>query len=209
MTVLFVHGWGFDADFWQPVAERLPDFRPRSLDLGFFGEPEAPSVERPLVVAHSMGLAWALARVPRPWAGVVAVNGFARFTRCPSFIEGVAPRLVERMLNRFDAEPELVLRDFLSRCGVAAPTLDGFHHDRLRAALAWLADCDERATLDMLPCPLLALSGTRDVVVSEPMSRAAFLNRDLVLAEGAGHTLPLSHPDWVASQIRHFAARAA
>lgn len=209
MSVLFVHGWGFDAGLWRPVAERLPDFRPEALDLGFFGEPATPRVERPLVVAHSMGLAWALARVPQPWAGVVAVNAFARFTRSATFIEGVAPRLVERMRTRFDAEPEGVLRDFLSRCGVAAPVLDHFHHDRLRAALAWLADCDERAALDTLPCPLLALSGTRDLVVSEPMSRAAFSNRDLVLVDGAGHTLPLSHPDWVASQIRHFAARAA
>jgi pimeloyl-[acyl-carrier protein] methyl ester esterase len=209
MTILFIHGWGFDAGFWRPLANRLPDFRPEVVDLGFFGEPVTPTPERPLVVAHSMGLAWALAHLPRPWAGVVAVNAFARFTRSPSFVEGVTPRLVERMLSRFDSEPETVLRDFLCRCGVEAPVLDGMRQAPLRDALAWLAECDEQAALAALDCPLLALSGTRDLVVPETMSRAAFNACDLVLVEGAGHTLPLSHPDWVASQIRQFAARAA
>ncbi|MGE5506664.1 MAG: alpha/beta fold hydrolase [Actinomycetota bacterium] len=207
MTVLFVHGWGFDPGFWQPVAERLPDFGHAFVDLGFHGAPQVPQVERPLVVAHSMGLAWALANLPGPFAGVFAVNAFPRFTRAPDFVEGVAPRLIERMIARFADEPTQVAVDFLRRCGVAEPDLAGADLDRLGSALAWLAVCDERAALAALDCPLQALAGTHDPIVPEPLSRAAFPGASLVLAQGGGHLLPATHPDWVAGQLRAFAAR--
>jgi pimeloyl-[acyl-carrier protein] methyl ester esterase len=208
-TLLFVHGWGFDAGFWQPVAERLPDFDRRFVDLGFHGAADVPLLDRPLVVAHSMGLAWALANVPRPWAGVLAVNAFARFTRAPEFVDGVAPRLVERMVARFADEPAAVTADFLRRCGVDQPEVQAINIAPLGEALAWLAVCDQRAALAAAACPLLALAGTRDPIIPEPMSRASFPPADLVLAEGGGHLLPLTHPDWVAAQLRAFAARVA
>jgi pimeloyl-[acyl-carrier protein] methyl ester esterase len=39
------------------------------------------------------------------------------------------------------------------------------------------------------------------------MSLASFPPAELVLAEGGGHLLPLTHPDWVASCLRLLAAR--
>lgn len=205
-TLLFVHGWGFDAGFWSAVSERLPDFRREAVDLGFRGPGHRPTPERPVVVAHSMGLAWALANLARPWAGVVAVNAFPRFTRAADFVSGVAPRLVERMIDRFDDDPRGVAADFLRRCGVASPDTESLRPGPLGEALRWLATGDERAALGELDCPLVALAGTRDPIVPEAMSREAFAGRDLILAEGGGHLLPLSHPDWVAQRIRHFAA---
>lgn len=208
-TLLFVHGWGFDASFWAPLAQRLPDFKREFVDLGFRGEPATPWVEAPMVVAHSMGLAWALANIPRPWAGAVAVNAFARFTRCPDFVSGVAPRLVERMVAKFDDEPMAVTADFLSRCGVETPQTEGMDNARLGEMLRWLAMCDERKALDALDCPLLPLAGMQDMIVPEQMSREGFANYPLVLADGGGHLLPQSHPEWVAKSIRQFAAGLA
>lgn len=205
-TLLFVHGWGFDASFWEPVAQRLPDFRREFVDLGFRGEPATPEVDNPLIIAHSMGFAWALARLARPWRGAVAVNAFARFTRSPDFVSGVGPRLVERMVAKFTDEPHAVTADFLSRCGVDSPVTEGMDIDRLGESLTWLGQCDERKALAGLDCPLQALAGTRDQIVTEPMSRESFARHPLVLAEGGGHLLPQSHPEWVAQNIRHFAA---
>lgn len=205
-TLLFVHGWGFDASFWAPVAQRLPDFQREFVDLGFRGEPATPWVESPLVVAHSMGLAWALANIPRPWAGAVTVNAFARFTRSPDFVSGVAPRLIERMVAKFADEPQAVTADFLSRCGVDKPDTEGMDIPRLGEMLRWLAACDERPALAALDCPLQPLAGMRDMIVPEQMSRESFANYPLVLAEEGGHLLPQSHPEWVAQNIRHFAA---
>jgi len=204
--LLFVHGWGFDAGFWQPVAERLPDFAKSFVDLGFTGQPARPRVERPLVVGHSMGVAWALANLERPWAGLAAINGFARFTRAPDFVAGNAPRLVERMHARFEAEPDKVAAEFLTRCGIDNPDTTNIRPQALGPALDWLAHMDERARLAALDCPLVALSGTRDLIVPDQMSRDSFPPECLTLVEGAGHLLPLTHPEWVASRIRLFAA---
>lgn len=205
--LLAVHGWGFDAGFWMPVLERLPDFRGDCVDMGFYGRPKRPKVPRPLILAHSMGLAWALANIPRPWAGLLAVNAFPRFTRATTFIDGVPPRLVERMLARFDEAPQQVTADFLLRCGIQSPDVSMIAAEPLKESLSWLARCDERTALRMLPCPVLALAGTGDPIVPQGMSLASFAPEDLILAEGGGHLLPLTHPDWVASQVRLLAAR--
>jgi pimeloyl-[acyl-carrier protein] methyl ester esterase len=206
-TLLCVHGWGFGAGVWDSLLERLPDFAAERVDLGFYGERRLPPVKRPLVVAHSMGLAWALANIPRPWAGVLAVNGFPRFTRSQHFIEGVAPRMIERMQSRFETEPGAVTADFLSRCGLDAPDVSGIETEALGEALGWLAKCDERTSYLMLSCPRMALAGLADPIVPKEMSVAGFPADELILVEGAGHLLPLTHPDWVASQLRQLAAR--
>ncbi|RAU21368.1 alpha/beta hydrolase [Paramagnetospirillum kuznetsovii] len=207
-TLLCVHGWGFGGGFWESLLARLPDFESERIDMGFYGEPYIPAVRRPLVVAHSMGLAWALAHIPRPWAGVLAVNAFPRFTRSQHFIEGVAPRMIERMQARFAHEPQAVTADFLSRCGVQAPDVSAIDPVPLDEALAWLGKCDERTSYLMLSCPRMALAGLADPIVPKEMSVASFPAEELILAEGGGHLLPLSHPDWVASQLRQLAARA-
>lgn len=206
-TLVFVHGWGFDAQFWGPVAERLPEFARVFVDFGFrAAQPHHPKVPGAIVVGHSMGFAWALANMPRPWAGAIAINAFPRFTRSPDFVAGVAPRMVERMLAKFAEEPAAVVKDFLSRAGITDPQVDDLRPAPLGEALSWLAVCDERAAMKALDCPLLALAGTRDAIVPESMSRDAFAAASLVLASGADHLLPLTHPEWVASQIRLFAA---
>ncbi|OAN42924.1 hydrolase [Paramagnetospirillum marisnigri] len=207
-ALLCVHGWGFDAGFWDPLLDRLPDFSAERVDLGFYGRPHRPEVKRPLVVAHSMGLAWALANIPRPWAGVLAINAFPRFTRAQHFIEGVPPRMVDRMIDRFETEPAEVLRDFLVRCGVDAPETSALEAEPLAQALAWLGKCDERTSYLMLSCPRQALAGLSDPIVPKEMSIASFPVDELVLVEGAGHLLPLTHPDWVASRVRLLAARS-
>ena len=206
-TLLCVHGWGFGPGFWDSLLERLPDLEAERVDMGFYGTPHLPQVSRPLVVAHSMGLAWALAHIPRPWAGLLAINAFARFTRAQHFIEGVAPRMIERMQSRFAAEPQAVTADFLSRCGIDNPQTGGIDPEPLGESLGWLGRCDERTSLLMLACPRMALAGVNDPIVPPAMSTASFPPEELVLAEGAGHLLPLTHPDWVAANLRLLLAR--
>jgi pimeloyl-[acyl-carrier protein] methyl ester esterase len=206
-VLLCVHGWGFAPAFWEPLLERLPDFTAECVDLGFYGEPRLPKIGKPLVIAHSMGLPWALANIPRPWAGVLAINSFGRFTRAQHFIEGVAPRMVERMSSRFEDDPHGVTAEFLDRCGILSPDTSAIIPDRLAESLAWLGKCDERTALMMLSCPRMMLAGLNDQIVPKAMSLASFPAAELVLAEGGGHLLPLTHPDWVASCLRMLAAR--
>ncbi|MBI5163151.1 MAG: alpha/beta fold hydrolase [Magnetospirillum sp.] len=204
-TVLLVHGWGFEPRFWDPLRARLEGLTVATVDLGFFTAGHCPQVERPLVVAHSLGFAWALANLPRPWAGAVAVNAFPRFTRAADFPHGVAGRVLERMLARFAVAPQAVAGDFLARCGVAQPAVEGVRAMPAGEALAWLAVCDERRALAELDCPLVALAGDADPVVTAAMSRDAFAGRRLEMVKDGGHLLPLSHPDRVAELVRAMA----
>jgi len=37
MSLLFCHGWGFDAAFWDALAAALPEFAQVRDDAGYFG----------------------------------------------------------------------------------------------------------------------------------------------------------------------------
>jgi pimeloyl-[acyl-carrier protein] methyl ester esterase len=206
IPILFVHGWGFDAEFWRPVITRLPDHGALAVDLGFFNRPRRPEIARtPLVVGHSMGFAWALAKLPRPWAGAMAVNGFPRFTAAADFPAGIAPPRLARMRAQFERNPEATTRGFLADVGHSGADLTGLRADLLGDALAFLSACDERKAMAALGCPLLALAGGRDPLVSVAMTRAGFDCCDLDILDEGDHLLPLGHADWVAARIATFA----
>jgi len=205
-TLLFVHGWGFDAGFWQKVIARLPNHTAQPLDLGFYGRPLAPEAERPLVIGHSMGFAWALANLPRPWAGAVAINAFPRFTAAAGFPAGIGPAKLARMRAQFARDPAATTVGFLADMGFSGADIAALAPQPLGAALAWLAECDQREAMAALGCPLLALAGGRDPLVSEAMSRDGFAGHALDILPEGDHLLPFGHPDWVAGRIATFAA---
>ena len=198
--LVFIHGWGFDGGVWREVLARLEGRPAIVADLGFYGHRALPKVERPLVIGHSMGFAWALAHLPRPWAAAVAVNAFPRFVAADGF-PGVPPRSLALMRRQFTVDPNAVTTDFLARCGVSAPDLAGLDPAALAEGLTWLADCDQRAALAELDCPRVALAGGRDAIVPEAMSRAGFPTFPLDIVADGGHLLPLSHPDAVVAAI--------
>ena len=65
-----------------------------------------------IAIGHSLGALRLLRQPPLGCAGLVCINGFARFGAGPDFPEGVAPRLLDRMLRQLAAQPQAVLRDF-------------------------------------------------------------------------------------------------
>ncbi|WP_142846906.1 alpha/beta fold hydrolase [Telmatospirillum sp. J64-1] len=205
-TLCFIHGWGFSAEFWQPLAQALEDVPSLAVDLGHVAPPHQPALPPGPVVAvgHSLGFAWALRR-RRDFAGLVAINGFARFTAAPDFPQGVPPRLLERMISRFADHPCAVYTDFMRRCGIDEPDCTGLRPDALEAGLRFLGSVDEREALADLP--LLALAGGQDPILPEAMNRATF-ERVEIAADG-GHLLPLTHTQWCAAHIRAFLGKLA
>ena len=216
MTMLvFVHGWGLDGSAWNALRQalgRTPDRPPdRVVELGFRGPaPDtALPADRPLVgIGHSLGFQWLLGRLAgAQWRGLVAVNGFARFTRAAGFPDGVAPRLVERMAARLAGDPAAITAEFLRRCGGACDG-QGLRPDRLAAGLERLAHGDRRAELAGWRGPLLALAGQADPIVAPAMTAATFEGRAIGWHPG-GHLLPLSDPGWCAQRIAGFVAGLA
>jgi len=202
MRLLFLHGWGFDANLWDGVRAALPEFATVAWDRGYFGAVSAEPVPKPLIaVGHSLGAMLLAGALPEGCVGLVAINGFDRFAG-----EGaVPPRVVERMRRRFDEAPAEVLADFRARCGGDAPP--AIHNtETLAADLATLAQGDQR---DAAQVPTLVLHGSADPLLPEPMREAVFVGAPReTLAEG-GHLMPLTHPDWCAARIRAFAGHLA
>lgn len=211
---IFVHGWGFDASFWDALlaAPPLAEEEVVRIELGFRGtatlEPEAAlagalqglGAGRPLVgVGHSLGFAWLL-RSGRAFDALVSVNGFPRFLRGDGF-PGVHPRLLARMRAKLPEDPAGVAGDFLRRCGLRGPLPAEVDGARLAAGLDWLASWDLREALAAHRGPLRALAGREDPIVPPPMSEAAFAGPGLSWVEDGGHLLPATHPDLCAAEI--------
>lgn len=215
-TLLFVHGWAFDASVWTPLRAALGDWPQAVYDAGYFGAGEAAaenrSVTGPVIaIGHSLGVMRLLRDLPPNCVGVVSINGFPRFSAAPDFDAGVPRRMLDRMMKRLSAEPAAVVQDFRARCGEASalgePRLEPLARDLER-----LRDDDQRSALAALPVPLLILAGKEDPIVPPTMTQAAFGGRvgdERHELELGGHLLPVSAAPWCARHIAGFIARVA
>lgn len=202
MRIALLHGWGFDARVWHGLAPLLPGEVLR-MDRGYFG-PAVDSESPDAVIGHSLGAML----LSRRWPDVplVAINGFARF--CGG--EGVAPRVLARMVKRFGEDPEKVLADFRAAVGAAGvgagPVPVIVSRETLGADLALLAD--------ETPAPrhrarVLALHGADDPLLPPALRALGFggaAQETLAVRDGGGHMLPLSDPAWCAARIADFLA---
>lgn len=210
-TLLFVHGWAFDASVWTPLRAELGDWPHEVADAGYFGAAQSPVAGTGPVIAigHSMGVLRLLRDLPPNCVGLVSINGFPRFGAAPDFDAGVPRRMLDRMLKRLSTDPTAVLQDFRERCGDAS-AFGAPHLEPLARDLQALRDEDQRHALAALPVPLLILSGLDDPIVPAAMTQAAFGDRagderhDL---EHGGHLLPVSAAPWCARHIAGFIDR--
>lgn len=212
-TLLFVHGWAFDASVWTPLRAELGDWPHAVADAGYFGAAQSPAAGTGPVIAigHSMGVLRLLRDLPADCVGLVSINGFPRFGAAPDFDAGVPRRMLDRMMKRLSTDPVAVLQDFRERCGDAS-AFDAPRQEPLARDLEALRDEDQRDALAALPVPLLILAGQDDPIVPAAMTQAAFGGRagderhDL---EHGGHLLPVSAAPWCARHIAAFIDRVA
>lgn len=207
-TLYLVHGWGFDASFWEPLRTELADCDVLTVDLGFRAKPRVPDPPpgaRLVAVGHSLGVPWLL-RHRFGWRALVSINGFTRFSRTPGFPHGWPGRVIERMRAVMYGDAEQVHADFIRRCGLCRPAEGPLHVEPLAEGLRWLKDWDERPALPHGAAPVLALAGALDAVASPEMTRDCFAERDLRWCEDGGHLLPITHAPWCAGHIRELLA---
>ena len=199
MKLLFAHGWGFDRSFWKPLADLLADLPHAIDDRGYFGSAQGAFVDGPcLAVTHSFGTMRVLREPPPGLMGIVAINGFDRFSARPDRA-GVPLRVLDRMLRRFGEDPRAVLTEFRRQCGADAEfgEFDAvlLHEDLVRLR-------DEEAPLPSVP--VLSLQGGRDPLLPEAMRTQVFRNASVRRMEFAtgGHLLPLEAPEFCAKVVR-------
>jgi pimeloyl-[acyl-carrier protein] methyl ester esterase len=204
MKLVYVHGWGLHAGIWDPLTRLLAGHEHILVDLGFVrGGPKGVS-EIPadaVCIGHSFGVLWLLKHGPRPMKGLVSIAGFDCFHRhAPST---VIPAMQEGL--RRDAPAQM--RQFYAMCGMTEGAPErGFDKGALRAGLDWLAAWDEKAALDNLEAPKLALASEDDRIVRKPMTEAVWGSgsADLHWTGKGGHILPVTQAEWCAEQIKGF-----
>ena len=157
------------------------------------GEESAPI----LGVGQSLGALELLAEPPPGLAGVVALDGFARFGRAEDFPQGVPSRVLERMKARLG---EGGLAEFVERAGGQLPQGEP-DQDRLAAGLDRLHALDGRACR----LPVWRLHADHDPIAALAMADASFEGLDVRerrIRPSADHLSPLTAPHACAVLIR-------
>ena len=208
---LFIHGWGFNARFWDPLRAALPAHRGMARDLGYFGPQisnSGPDRDAPVVaVTHSFGT-MVLLNDPRPaLAALIVINGFPRFTEAEDYRPATPARLVQRMRRRLSEAPEETLRNFRRRCGTELGIHGPLDLSRLADDLTAMESQDCRSALAAITAPILVLASEDDPIVPPGMTAQAFsANAQVTLRWSADgqHVLPLSRSSWCAEMICQF-----
>jgi pimeloyl-[acyl-carrier protein] methyl ester esterase len=198
--ILFVHGWSYDARFWDPLRNALAT-PSTALDLGYFGAentsiPDGVS----LLVGHSLGFLW-LARQPSVrHLPLIGINAFPRFLEAEGYAPAIAPRVLDRMKRRLTADPAAVLSEFWQRAGAPGPDKVA-DKNALAAGLDQLATWDERENLASRTSSVRLIAGQEDAIVPPAMTRMAFKSSTIYWLRG-GHALPQTYPIELARLIR-------
>ena len=198
--ILLVHGWGYDASFWDPVRAAL-DAPSAALNLGYFGTPNiAIPSDVTLMVGHSLGFLWLLRQSALRHLPLVGINAFPRFLEGEAYRPAIAPRVLERMTRRVVGHTRSVLEDFWTRAGAPGPAGEP-DAAALSEGLDQLAAWDERENLAARASPARLIAGRQDAIVPATMTEMAFKGSEIVWLPG-GHALPRTHAADIARLIR-------
>ena len=206
--LVFIHGWALGPAVWDPIVDLLPGHECHVLNLGFKGERQITAPPNAIIVGHSMGFAWGLDHLSTPWKYGVCLNGFTKFSRSADFEAGIDLRVLTRMQTRLKTAPDTVVRDFLTRAGVADPDVTGYDLAALSQHLDWLITMDVRAKLAAIDCPVLAISSSQDAIVPQDLTRASFAETAIEWIKGGDHMAPFKNPAPLAARLRSLAAEA-
>jgi pimeloyl-[acyl-carrier protein] methyl ester esterase len=199
--ILFVHGWGYDARFWDPLRSALGNLPSAALDLGYFGSAQqAIPGGITILVGHSLGFLWLLRQPSLQHLPLIGINPFPRFLESVNYSPAIAPRVLERMKRRVASDPRGVLAEFWQRAGAVGPESSP-DPAALAEGLDQLATWDERENLAGRASSVRLIAGQEDAIVPPDMTRMAFKNSVVDWLQG-GHALPRTHSGDLAAHIR-------
>ncbi len=107
------------------------------------------------------------------------------------------------MKMRLRQEPESQMEDFWEMCNLQS--YDNLNIEQLCNGLEWLSSWDMREALAEFESPVLSLFGQNDPLLPMAEMEKQWAGLDFKICENAGHTLPVSKPQWCADHIKAFA----
>lgn len=221
IDVILQHGWAFDSSCWRgwlPHLKENPgcEVRIQTADRGYFGE--AKEVEPfkndadscKIVVAHSLGLHLVPEEILKKTDLLVLAGAFSYFHNGDAMEQKRSRRTVNIMLEKLNIDALAVLDDFYSNCYKPLLTsqmllmrkTDNINVDLLTEDLELLnTNHFDLSKIRQIP-NILILQGSEDCIVTPAQSQTLhqeLKGSSIVLFEGAGHSLPLTHvaPAWI------------
>lgn len=205
--LVLAHGWAVDATVWDPLLAHLGfdgevvHCGPRFLDLGpptLSAPPSAPS-EDAICIGFSFGALWLLLNTRARIKAFVSISGF---TRLDAEANVSAMRALRAGLEK---NAPAQVKAFRRLAGIREPVpSEVLNVPLLLEGLDTMLEGDARDALAALDCPVLALASEDDPVIPPAVTRSSWPASVTRWSDGGGHAVPVTQPDWCASEIQRF-----
>ncbi len=195
---LILPGWGVDPALYRCLSPEAELF-----DYGFFSPDNAPmkepapgSASGKLILAHSLGTAFALrcAAQDPSVRGLILFNPFARFAYADDFTCGWKQEDIAALKNGIGKNAAVALKHFYRSCAFPEKLRVDVPQQRnvtaLLEGLDFLAAFDYRSLSDSIQCPVAVLTAAEDRIVNREMSFSP--PRACRKEYEGGHFLPFS-----------------
>lgn len=231
IEVILQHGWAFDSSCWRAWMPHLKENQDCEItvqtpDRGYFDTPKQAipfqnTDSLKVIILHSLGLHLLPEEIIQSADLLVIASSFSNFHSGSTLESKISKRKIASMIRRIDESPVDLINDFYRTCYsplltkqlLLMPTPRSMNVEQLRADLHLL----DSNVFDLQnlrrAAKVLFVHGSEDEVVASSHSirmNEELNNSDIIMFEGAGHSLPLTHvaPVWISlrSKLRHLLA---
>ena len=210
--LFFINGWGFESNFWKPTCDLL-NFKDiissaEILDKNSLNN-EAPKKNpmNTIFITHSMGLNFFLEMK-------VDCLALINFFSAPNFLGfqknfEKSKKSFDLMLNKFEIEPEKVLRKFFYNCGLHDNYFPEkkIDYKKLKNQLIKLKNDDLVNKFKSLNFKVLSFLSKNDKIFQPSLEKFNLLvskKHTIKFITGANHAYPLNQPKLTAKLIYDF-----
>jgi hypothetical protein len=200
---ILVHGWAFDSSFWSGLKILLEKktfcSEVTCIDLGFFlseskKKKNLKILKNQIFVVHSLGLQWFLNKK-------INCELLINFFGSPNFIkfqnnQKMKKRILNKMISKFRVNPDLVLKDFYSKCGQKYSNKK-INKNILLNYLIDLRDKDQEKEFMMQNFKKVSFFNKKDKIFSSSKYMLENLrdkNHQIFFLDENEHSLPFSNP---------------
>lgn len=209
--VLLVTGWASPKEIWSPVCSLLSDdyllqvVTAHEILEGGSEFWQRFSSDSHICVGWSLG---GMLLVQAISSGLIRCQGLVLVSSCAQMksANGLLERSLKKMRRDLERNPEEVITHFWNSLkeGQERSMTYALGQTSLAQGLSYLADTDLSSSLGALNMPTTILHGTLDTIVPVELGSelSAGISRSKFVPVLAGHDLPFSHPEMIASEIR-------
>ena len=168
----FIHGWGFDKTFWQPVCKKIQENGfsriTKILDLGFFSKDllnyDIKKINsNSIFIVHSYGLNWLL-------KNKIECSAIINFLVCRVLSFQKNPHLTRKIINKMVENLKFnstkVLNDFYKRCNVKHEIKKEVNIGNCLKSLKQLQDEDLIINFNNLRCKVFSIFSLGDNILT-------------------------------------------